>query len=66
MTDTTTTSATKPNAANHIAAPFGLPKDDIPKFDLPTMEVPAAFRELADKGVAQAKERCERNPDDRQ
>jgi hypothetical protein len=31
MTDTiTTTAATKPNAAKHIAAPFGLPKDDIP------------------------------------
>jgi phasin len=31
-----------------------------PKFDLPKMEIPAAFRELADKGVAQAKEHCDK------
>jgi hypothetical protein len=30
------------------------------------MEVPAAFRELADKGVAQAKENYDKDPDDRQ
>jgi phasin len=37
---------------------FELPKFDVPKFDfakLPHVEVPAAFREMAEQGVAQAK-----------
>jgi phasin len=57
MTEATT--ATNPNTAKHPAPPFG-PSYEIPKFDLPKMEIPAAFRELADKGVAQAKEHCDR------
>jgi phasin len=56
----TTIAATRPNTAKHTASPFGLPKDEIPKFDLLKMEVPAAFRELADKDVAQAKKNYER------
>jgi phasin len=32
----------------------------MPKFDMPTMEVPAAFRELAEKSLAQAKENYEK------
>jgi phasin len=32
----------------------------MPKFDLPKMEVPDALRELADKGVAQAKDNYEK------
>lgn len=35
---------------------FELPKVEIPSLDLPRFEVPATFRELADKGLAQAKE----------
>jgi phasin len=35
---------------------FEIPKFDIPKFEIPNMEVPAAFREFAEKGIAQAKE----------
>ena len=38
----------------------GLPKDKMPKFDLPKMEMPAAFREIADQGVAQAKQNYEK------
>jgi phasin len=38
----------------------GLPKDEMAKFDLPKMEMPAAFREIADKGVAQAKQNYEK------
>ncbi len=34
---------------------FDMPKFDMPKFDMPKMEVPPAFRELAEKGIAQAK-----------
>jgi phasin len=37
-------------------ATAGLSKDETPKFDLPKMEMPAALRELADRGVAQARE----------
>ena len=37
-----------------------MPKFDIPSFDMPKMEVPAAFREFAEKGVAQTKEAYEK------
>jgi phasin len=57
MTEATT--ATNPNTANHPAPPIG-PPYEIPKFDPPKMEIPAAFRELADKGVAQAKVHCDK------
>jgi phasin len=36
------------------------PRFDIPKFDMPTFEVPAAFRELAEKSVTQAKDNWEK------
>ena len=39
---------------------FELPKFELPKFDLPKLEVPAAFREIAEKSVAQAKDAYER------
>jgi phasin len=32
----------------------------VPQFDMPKVEVPAAFRELAEKGVSQAKDAYER------
>jgi phasin len=35
---------------------FEMPKFEIPKFDMSSMEVPAAFREFAEKGVAQTKD----------
>ena len=35
-------------------------KFEMPKFDLPKMEVPAAFREIAEKSVTQAKENYEK------
>ena len=35
-------------------------KFELPKFDLPKMEVPAAFREIAEKSVSQAKENYEK------
>ncbi len=53
------TAATKTKTAQP-ATSFGLPHYEIPKFDLPKMEMPEAFRELADKGVAQAKDDYER------
>jgi phasin len=36
------------------------PKFEAPKFDIPTLEVPAAFREFAEKGLAQAKQNYEK------
>ena len=59
MTDTTV----KPKPAK-AAAPviplFEMPKFDIPNFEMPKMEVPAAFREFAEKGVAQTKDAYEK------
>jgi phasin len=59
MTDTTM----KPKPAK-AAAPviplFEMPKFDIPAFEMPKMEVPAAFREFAEKGVAQTKDAYEK------
>jgi len=50
-TGTTTKAKAKP-------APgfFEPPKFAFPNFELPTMDMPVAFREFAEKGVAQAKE----------
>ena len=59
MTDTTM----KPKPAK-AAAPviplFEMPKFDIPSFEMPKFEVPAAFREFAEKGVAQTKDAYEK------
>jgi phasin len=35
---------------------FEMPKFEMPKFEMPKFEVPTAFREFAEKGIAQAKE----------
>ena len=56
MSDVTT----KPKAKAASFAPempkFEIPRFDLPKFEVPKMEVPAAFRELAEKSVTQAKD----------
>jgi phasin len=41
-------------------AKFELPKFELPKFEMPKLEVPAAFREIAEKSVSQAKETYEK------
>lgn len=51
--DDRTRSKTKP-------AGFEMPKFDLPSFEIPKMEVPAAFREIAEKSVSQAKETYEK------
>ena len=48
----------KPVAVTESA--FEMPKFEIPKFEMPKFETPAAFRELAEKGIAQAKENYEK------
>jgi len=45
----------KAKTEKHTGSSFGLPNSENPKFDLSKMEMPAAFREFADKGVAQAR-----------
>ena len=50
-----TTATTKANTGKPTVSPFGLPN-----YEMPKMEVPAAFREIADKGVAQAKDTYEK------
>ena len=72
MTETSispTPKAKKPTASAALPAPempkfempkFEFPKFEIPKFEVPNMEVPAAFREFAEKGIAQAKENYEK------
>ena len=54
MTDTPT-GTSKAKTAKHSASPFAMPK-----FDLSNMEMPDVFREIAEKGVAQAKDNYER------
>ena len=39
---------------------FEMPKFEMPKFEMPKFEVPTAFREFAEKGIAQAKENYEK------
>lgn len=58
MSDTHT--ANKPKGQQKSAPAFETPKFDIPSFDLPKMEVPAAFREIAEKSVSQAKDNWEK------
>jgi phasin len=47
-------------AAAPVVPLFEMPKFEIPSFDMPKMEVPAAFREFAEKGVAQTKDAYEK------
>lgn len=39
---------------------FEMPKFEMPKFEMPTMEVPPAFREIAEKSIAQFKDGYEK------
>ena len=53
----------KPAKAATVVPMFEMPKFgsfEMPKFDVPNMEVPAAFREFAEKGVAQTKDAYEK------
>jgi phasin len=56
---------TKPGSTSTFAAKvdmprFEIPKFDLPKFEMPKIEVPAAFRELAERSVTQARDGYER------
>ena len=64
MADTAATSTPKAKAKSAAtaatAAMFEMPKFEMPKFDMPNLDVPAAFREIAEKNLAQAKENYEK------
>jgi phasin len=55
-----TIEANKAKAAKHNTSSFGTPNYEMLKFDLPKVEMPEAFRQIAEKGVAQAKDNFER------
>src|SRR5258706_8529463 len=51
---------TKSRSKTAPAAAFEMPKFELPNFEMPKMEIPAAFREIAEKSVSQAKETYEK------
>jgi phasin len=48
------------SSSKAAAAAFEMPKFELPHFEIPKMEIPAAFRELAEKSVSQARENYEK------
>ncbi|HEY1365283.1 MAG TPA: phasin [Xanthobacteraceae bacterium] len=60
MSEAIDTNPPRPRARAAAPAAFEMPKFEIPSFDVPKLEMPAAFRELAEKSVSQAKETYER------
>jgi phasin len=61
MTDQqTNTPKVKAKASTIEGQKLEMPKIEMPKFEMPSMEVPPAFREFAEKGIAQAKENYEK------
>ena len=55
-----TSAAPKAKTTKPLTGPFEMPKFEMPKFDMPKVEMPAAFREFAERGVAQAKDTYEK------
>src|SRR5262249_32603820 len=55
-----TTSGSKSKYKASAPAPFAGPKFEFPNFEMPKVEIPAAFREIAEKSVSQAKETYEK------
>jgi phasin len=60
MTETTTaapkTKTTERAASSFTLPDYGISKFAMPKFGLPNMEMPAAFRDMAEKGVEQTRD----------
>ena len=52
--------APKMKTTEYATGPFEMPKFEMPKFEMPKVEMPAAFREFAERGVAQAKDTYEK------
>ena len=65
MVEATTVTAAKAKASKPASSAFEMPKFEMPKFEMPKFEIPkvempAAFREFAERGVAQAKDTYEK------
>jgi phasin len=60
MADATTATSPKAKTSKPASSPFEMPKFEMPKFEIPKVEMPAAFREFAERGVAQAKDTYEK------
>jgi phasin len=56
MSKATETTASKPRSKAAPPAAFEMPKSELPNFEIPKMGIPAAFHEMAEKSVSQAKE----------
>jgi len=52
--------ASKAKTTKPVTGAFEMPKFEMPKFEIPKLEMPAAFREFAERGVAQAKDTYEK------
>ena len=50
----------KPKTSKPTTGAFEMPKFEMPKFEIPKVEMPAAFREFAERGVAQCKDTYEK------
>jgi phasin len=59
MAEAATAPKMKPTTRPATGA-FEMPKFEMPKFDIPNVEMPAAFRDFAERGVAQAKDTYEK------
>jgi phasin len=59
-TETANPTPTSRSKFKSAPAPSGTPKFEMPSFEMPKMEIPAAFREIAEKSVSQAKETYEK------
>jgi phasin len=57
---TTTTTSPKVKASKPTSSAFEMPTFEMPKFEVPKVEMPAAFREFAERGVAQCKDTYEK------
>jgi phasin len=60
MAEAATVTPAKAKASKPASSAFEMPKFEMPKFEIPKVEMPAAFREFAERGVAQAKDTYEK------
>ena len=60
MAETTSVNPPKAKSSKPASGAFEMPKFEMPKFEIPKVEMPAAFREFAERGVAQCKDTYEK------
>ena len=60
MAEAPTSTAPKMKTSKPAMSAFEMPKFEMPKFEIPKVEMPAAFREFAERGVAQCKDTYEK------